>query len=414
MREYIFYGAGLYAHKNFKRWLSDGFIPACFADLNEKKHYTKIGEYEILPLSEALEKYPECKIGISVAPVNYPQIVKNLIDCGISRDKLVFFDDIEYRIGCHQLGTFILLSGEHLSLCCPIDREKKSNIVNRFYNDIFEDGIKGANDDIRQLIENHRCGNYSLCDGCHYLRETYFTINPFEPVKHIIIGTGFKEDICNTECFYCTAKTRLKNNKNKNKKLKETIIRIFEMYGNVLSEITFGNGEFFARGDADEILEYLEDKSVKVSFITNASIYSETLMRMIRIGRVNSFMCSLDSGTRETYIKVKNRDFFDKVTTNIKKYVAEGLQNLYLKYILLPDVNDNTKDIEGFIDIAKQTCAKIHIAPNVQKRGTNLPEATLNMSLELYEKSKNKGLHIEFLLEHFSESDRLFIQTVID
>jgi hypothetical protein len=56
---------------------------------------------------------------------------------------------------------------------------------------------------------------------------------------------------------------------------------------------------------------------------------------------------SLDAGTRETFAKIKGLDLFDKVCDNLVRYSSKG--PVRLKYIILPGLNDNEADIDGFV-----------------------------------------------------------------
>ena len=61
---------------------------------------------------------------------------------------------------------------------------------------------------------------------------------------------------------------------------------------------------------------------------------------------------ALDSGTKEIYEKIKRVKTFDLVVNNLKTYDEAGAR-IFLKYILIPGVNDNINDINIFIEIAK-------------------------------------------------------------
>jgi len=88
--EFIFYGAGDYAVKKLEEWLLKKLVPVCFADEDESKHYKKIkpfvplqNEFEIFSLSEALAKYPDSDVYITLDPMTkayqtvYDYIAKN-------------------------------------------------------------------------------------------------------------------------------------------------------------------------------------------------------------------------------------------------------------------------------------------------------------------------------------------------
>ena len=68
-KEYIFYGAGIYAIQNIVKWTSSGIKLVCFADSNKQKQNTKMKlpkladrQFDVLPIQEALERYPDAFI----------------------------------------------------------------------------------------------------------------------------------------------------------------------------------------------------------------------------------------------------------------------------------------------------------------------------------------------------------------
>ena len=65
-----------------------------------------------------------------------------------------------------------------------------------------------------------------------------------------------------------------------------------------------------------------------------------------------NILVSTDSGTRETYKKIKLVDKHNNVWNNIKKYAKHQQNDLLVKtkYIIIPRVNDNEKEIREFID----------------------------------------------------------------
>ena len=90
---------------------------------------------------------------------------------------------------------------------------------------------------------------------------------------------------------------------------------------------------------------------------------------------------SLDSGCRKTYKKIKRVDAFDKVIENLKKYCSNPVarDNITLKYILIPTVNDNIKEFKKFLDIAKMLEIK-YIAIDIEARYLR----TMNNEIEYY------------------------------
>jgi hypothetical protein len=91
MSDIIFYGAGNAAKGNYDRLTVAGVKPVCFADANEALHYTKFASYtadniggeEILPLREAVERYPDCVIVPTVGPDLRGRVVADLTGGGV-------------------------------------------------------------------------------------------------------------------------------------------------------------------------------------------------------------------------------------------------------------------------------------------------------------------------------------------
>lgn len=70
----------------------------------------------------------------------------------------------------------------------------------------------------------------------------------------------------------------------------------------------------------------------------------------------NNFLTvSLDCGCRETYKKIKQIDAFNTCVKNLKEYIkhAKNKNQVILKYIFLPNINDNTEEIDKFFETVK-------------------------------------------------------------
>ena len=89
-------------------------------------------------------------------------------------------------------------------------------------------------------------------------------------------------------------------------------------------------------------------------------------MKGIPTGRLDVTV-SVDCSDRETYKKIKQIDAYDKVMETLKLYASAQTENKTLvrsKYIIIPGVNDNEKEVEKWleqsVDIGlKQVCIDI-------------------------------------------------------
>lgn len=70
-----------------------------------------------------------------------------------------------------------------------------------------------------------------------------------------------------------------------------------------------------------------------------------------------SFIISLDSGTKETFAKIKQVDAFEQTINNIKKLKEKPRFYIALKYIILDNVNDNADEMKKFLSVASNVKA---------------------------------------------------------
>lgn len=95
MASIIFYGAGRNAHEHFNDWKAQGLIPVCFSDMDISKHHTHYMNLEVLPLVEAIKKYPDYELYLTQVPSCLYEIRKFLISIGIPEERIKFCMDPE-------------------------------------------------------------------------------------------------------------------------------------------------------------------------------------------------------------------------------------------------------------------------------------------------------------------------------
>ena len=108
-------------------------------------------------------------------------------------------------------------------------------------------------------------------------------------------------------------------------------------------EITFAGGEPTILKEFDELINFLlKNGASRITVHSSGIKHSKAIEKGIKQG-VLSVCLSADSGTRETYKKVKRVDKFEQFWKTAKKY-AEAQQNgeikfVETKFILIPEVN---------------------------------------------------------------------------
>ena len=261
-------------------------------------------------------------------------------------------DQYESRLGCHLFGYHFIFTGNRIMFCCvgamfskyiTIEDEIITEDTLRRYITIWVNTLEEHLEKLRQGIPNR-------CYGCPHLAQGIYSKKPI--VRQILFGGGFKGAVCNASCIYCS---QFKANCYKiNTTLDgHDILRIADEYfTETITHVGIVDAEISVLPHRERLLDLVLEKNWDANICSNAIIYNEKVAEILK--RQNSaFNVSLDSGTAETYHKIKQVNVFDKVVANLEKYKSEGAR-IFLKYILLDGINDNFDDINGFIDIAKK------------------------------------------------------------
>lgn len=318
-------------------------------------------------------------------------------------------------VGCmDQLGREITIS-DKVQICCSQRPKDPEYFLIDCAN--IKEGIEESINRIQTLRKQHKRGIPGPCEGCYRLTDDpqKFAVTG-EPMSVLISSgglNGFKGDICNVDCCYCGLHDFYKANPF-SANLFDAVRQAIEIYHGKKLHIIFANGEFLARSDAETILRHLLKKDVLVSLTTNGSLWSAAFGELIKSGKAGSINISLDSGTRETYIKVKRRDFFERVLENLKRYSEHGIP-IDLKYIMLPDINMNEADFRGFIDAAKSVnIREFRIAANTQTREATLSDDARDKILHFIQLATEAGFAPRVFYDYFNRSDAEFIQKTLD
>ena len=111
------------------------------------------------------------------------------------------------------------------------------------------------------------------------------------------------------------------------------------------------SGEITIHPFKDRFYKLVEGQATM--FFTNCFIFDENIAANLAANPRSSIYLSIDSGTKETWSKVKGSDNFNEVVNNLKKYYDCSAQpgQVALKYIVLPGINDKMTDYLGLIEL---------------------------------------------------------------
>ena len=386
-RKHIYYGAGGYARHYFKQ-LHKQYEPLCFCDQSATTDNRQtLFEFPVLPPSAMFDQYPDAPIFISLSPINQYDVQEWLIgEKGVPKQRIVNHIDYTPREAtCREWEKMAFLRDDGWGICCSIfdqnmtpleyftDRDSPREKVERLLN-------------LRQRLKSSLAkGVPCECHGCPALL-------PAKNVKSskalVSLFLSF-DSACNLRCCYCDIMDR------------KTVHVDIPAYRAVIDEmkkadllnaqtvIGLGNGELTVHPQRAEILSMLLDS--RVAILSNCVVYDKALIEHMDINRT-TICCSIDAGTRATFMAVKGADLFEQVCQNVSRY--SKVAKIDLKYIFLPGMNDNDNDIDGFIALIKriapfQVTISRHFYSNLP-----LPEKTLDMMAKLYIAVRKQSINI--------------------
>jgi molybdenum cofactor biosynthesis enzyme MoaA len=405
----LFYGAGAYLARNLQRLRVRGLEPVCVCDADSRKWYKPFcdrTELDVLPFDEALAKFPDCGIYVTVDSSAMGAVLRYLTaERGISEEKIVNWAPIEYRLGCSDLETTIKFRSRRVFVRCYWRRPG----INRS-GDTAED-IRRFGEWRDRMIQDIRSGKSTPCDGCENLREGWHLVN--RKLTSLQLSESDQYSFCNFDCCYCFNKAR---NRDKDiAKLPDTdeqldVLRYVSenMSGGSL-ELQFSTGEITVHPNRDKFFELF--KSYETLLFTNAALFDEQIAGLMESGRL-TIVVSMDCGTATTFHRIKSVDCYDEVCANLARYAATG-GCVILKYIMLPGVNDNEADAGGFIDLAAKLGAVVQLSNDTRTRRMALRESALHTVCRLAMRAREKNLLVIHEREVFAERDNDVINEAI-
>lgn len=203
----------------------------------------------------------------------------------------------------------------------------------------------------RKYREEHRKGNLMPnCVGCVFLEEKDWDEEDY--INFLQFNYWVQ---CNSRCSYCY---EVQNKKifdkikpyNSVPIVKDMIDRKILRPG---GEVAFGGGEPTIAPEFEDLIRLLTANDFKNMRIHSSGIkFSPAIEEAIKKGVLN-VVISIDAGCEKTYKKIKGVNAYKKVLENMKKYSEANTNNYGLmtsKYIIIPNINDNRKEIDLWID----------------------------------------------------------------
>jgi molybdenum cofactor biosynthesis enzyme MoaA len=247
---------------------------------------------------------------------------------------------------CHLIEHGISIDVESIKACCLSREFNKGQlmILPKFFNStidwekLFE--IK------KQQRKHQQNEDLTACEGCYNLRE-----EDWDEDDYISFINFDYWSQCNSNCIYCGVQANKPKSKNNVYNTIKELIQSGKFRNN--GEITFQGGEPTILKEFDKLLKLFIKQGAKLRIHSSGILFSRAIRDGLKNGAV-TVVISPDSATRETYKKIKRVDKFNKVWDNIKHYKKglkdEFIQNVKVKFIIIPSVNDTVEEVNEFLN----------------------------------------------------------------
>ena len=133
----------------------------------------------------------------------------------------------------------------------------------------------------------------------------------------------------------------------------ERFLSLFEQIEPVAEHITLIGGEPLMYPQIGEVLDLLAQHPIAVTMNTNATLLSPKLIpRLQRLHELH-LKCSIDAATRETYLRVRGKDTFERVSRNVRAFSDAIAHDPSMKLIFVFVVmRENLDEVLPYIDYA--------------------------------------------------------------
>lgn len=214
-----------------------------------------------------------------------------------------------------------------------------------------------------------------FCNNCSIYAPVESNENISETNKFKAIHINHKT-ICSCRCIYCCIADNgnLEKFKIINKEVTYDIKPILSQIERLklIDENTkiclFGGECTEYPEDLEYIINFGISNNCKFLIASNCIIYDKNIEKLLKMHNVE-LRLSLDSGTKETYEKIKRVKAFERVISNIEQYSIAAKNNpnasIQLKYIICPGLNDNIDELKAFFEIAlRKNCNCVILSIN--------------------------------------------------
>jgi len=268
---------------------------------------------------------------------------------------------MQYR-SCHWINIASInfngrvdKNGKFIAYCC----EPLAGIPAVAFSDTAEETAKEFLKLQADMIETSKSKDEVLCEGCSYCSHYKEQEWPQADGKIHYVNMSMYPAPCQSNCFYCGFNQRGDTKYKKTEEAEQGYNKLFGMLeyykeNNLIADDAgwqVSTGEITIHPYKDRIMDLVGN--YRTEFRTNCFKFDKRIAENLKANPQSFINLSIDAGTPETWEKIKGFDNFYDVTDNLVEYrmSCTNPEQITLKYIILPGVNDNLADFTAIVEI---------------------------------------------------------------
>ncbi len=303
---------------------------------------------------------------------------------------------------CEWALYHLVINSTDLTYCCQ-SFDKKLTFMENYNGELID--IDKYIKDRQEYIERCKRGDYpKVCATCPTLEERNWDETP----GFIDVSVSNRTK-CSCDCIYCIisggGNSEIKKELNTRKvwDIKPVLSALRDKnmfkYG---CHFIIGGGECaeYPDGELKWLIDFVSSIHGSIEFLSAGISYSKDIERALKTEKAK-LKVSVDAGTKKTYEKIKRVKGFDNVWKNLKNYIKAEKKNpnaqVTIKYIIIPNVNDNLKEAREFIKRAFRIgCKSIEINVEFFWMNENFDKPVSNQLkevLQYFDSLKDKNVY---------------------
>lgn len=260
-------------------------------------------------------------------------------------------------LSCKELESSLFLAPDELRSCCQRffhNGKMRGDASLLKINKGDVPTSKKILDARNRIFEDIQNKNSESCTGCHHLYERETKPKFDNSLDHLSVE---QHTFCNLRCSYCSPMFYGGEKPNYNVL---NLVKLLKQdgYFQNLKQVVWGGGEPTLDKSFELLVNEINSETnpeIYHRIFTNSVRYSEALANFLKKGLVK-IVTSIDSGTPETFKKVRGRVKFEEVFVNLQKYSEINPNKITIKYILT-DHNKSEEELESFVN----KCVKFNL-----------------------------------------------------